>query len=211
MEEIGWLYRKGIKKFWFADPSFSINIERVERLLEEIIKKDLKVQIWLETRADLVNNELLKKMKAVGVYLVAYGLESASEKVLEGLHKDISLDDMRKAIRLTQKCGMDVELFTQYGLPRETFADAMKTLEFLKDNNVKIRGNSNSQQMQVYFGTEVFDSYRKHGIRPIEKNNPLYISIGKQYETENLSSHDLKRIGAIWEKESLDGVKRRVS
>jgi len=211
MEEIGWLYRKGIKKFWFADPSFSINIERVERLLEEIIKKDIKLQIWLETRADLVNNELLKKMKAAGVYLVAYGLESASKKVLEGLHKDISLDDMRKAIRLTQKCGMDVELFTQYGLPRETFADAMKTLEFLKDNSVKIRGNSNSQQMQVYFGTEVFDSYRKHGIHPIEKNNPLYISIGKQYETENLSSHDLKRISAVWEKESLDGAKRKIS
>jgi len=211
IEEVEWLHRKGTKKFWFADPSFSINIERVERLLEEIIKKNFKLQIWLETRADLINNELLKKMKAAGVYLIAYGLESASEKVLAGLGKNISLDDMRKAIRLTQKEGIDVELFTQYGLPHETFADAMETFKFLKDNNVKIRGNSNSQQMQVYFGTEVFASYREYGIRPIERNNPLYISIGKQYETENLSSNDLKRISAIWEKESLDGVKRKVS
>ena len=210
-EEIEWIYRKGIKKFWFADPSFSINIERVERLMEEVLKKDLKIQIWLETRADLVNNELLKKMKAAGVYLIAYGLESASEKVLEGLHKSISLDDMRKAIKLTQKWGMDVELFTQYGLPHETFADAMKTFKFLKDNDVKIRGNSNSQQMQVYFGTEVFDSYQEYGIRPREKNNPPYISIGKQYETEELSCHEIKKISTIWERESLDGVKRRVS
>ena len=211
MEEIAWLSRKGIKKFWFADPSFSINIERVERLMEEIIKKGLKLQIWLETRADLINNELLKKMKAAGVYLIAYGLESASEKVLAGLRKDISLDDMRKAIRLTQKEGIDVELFTQYGLPGETFADAMETFKFLKDNDVKIRGNSNSQQMQVYFGTEVFASYQKYGIRPIERNNPPYISIGKQYETDYLSSHEIKKIGTIWEGESLDGVKRKVS
>ncbi|MDY6864039.1 MAG: radical SAM protein, partial [Thermodesulfobacteriota bacterium] len=39
--EIEWIYRKGVKKFWFADPSFSINIERVDQLMEEILIKDL--------------------------------------------------------------------------------------------------------------------------------------------------------------------------
>ena len=179
--------------------------------MEEILKKNLKIQIWLETRADFVNDELLKKMKAAGVYLIAYGLESASERVLEGLNKNISLDTLTKAIKLTQKYGIDVELFTQYGLPNETFADAMKTLKFLKDNQIKIQGNSNSQQMQLYFGTEVFDSYQKFGIRPLERNRPAYISIGRQYETQYLSYAELKKISTIWEKESLDGVKRKVS
>ncbi|OIP30422.1 MAG: hypothetical protein CO106_10450 [Deltaproteobacteria bacterium CG_4_9_14_3_um_filter_44_9] len=211
IEEIEWIYRKGIKKFWFADPSFSINIDRIDQLMGEILRRNLKIQIWLETRADLVNNELVKKMKAAGVYLVAYGLESASKKVLEGLKKNISLNDMRRAIKLTQKHGIDVELFTQYGLPNETFDDAMKTLQFLKENDVKIRGNSNSQQMQVYFGTDVFNSYHEFGVRPLEKNIPAYMSIGKQYETEHLSSEELKKIRLIWEKESLDGVKRKVS
>ncbi|MDY6863795.1 MAG: radical SAM protein, partial [Thermodesulfobacteriota bacterium] len=211
VEEIEWIYRKGVKKFWFADPSFSINIERVDQLMEEILIKDLKIQIWLETRADFVNADLLKKMKAAGVYLVAYGLESASEKVLEGLKKNISLDDMRRAVKLTQRQGIDVELFTQFGLPGETFADAMKTLQFLKDNRVKIRGNSNSQQMQLYFGTEILDSYRKYGIYPIKGDTLPYISVGRQYETEHLSYNDLKKISTLWEKESLDGVKRKVS
>ncbi|MFH2011633.1 MAG: radical SAM protein [Pseudomonadota bacterium] len=211
IEEIGWVYRKGIKRFWFADPSFSINIDRIDQLMEEILRRNLKIEIWLETRADLINKELMQKMKAAGVYLVAYGLESASGKVLNGLKKNISLDDMRKAIKLTQKNGIDVELFTQYGLPNETFNDAMMTLQFLKDNDVKIRGNSNSQQMQVYFGTDVFNSYQEYGVRPLEKNMPAYMSIGKQYETEHLSSEELKKIRLIWEKESLDGVKRKVS
>ncbi len=211
MEEIEWIYQKGIRKFWFADPSFSINMERVDRLMEEILRKDLKIKIWLETRADLISEDLLKKMKSAGVYLIAYGLESASESVLENLDKKISLDDMRKAVDLTQKQGIDVELFTQYGLPNESFTDAMKTLQFLKDNHVKIRGNSNSQQMQVYFGTEICNSHEKFGIRPLEKDGPPYMSIGKQYETEHLSHDNLKKISAIWEKESLDGAKRKVS
>ncbi|MDY7032581.1 MAG: radical SAM protein [Thermodesulfobacteriota bacterium] len=211
IEEIEWIYGKGIKKFWFADPSFSIDIERVDQLMEEIIRRDIKAQIWLETRADLINSELLRKMKAAGVYLIAYGLESASEKVLEGLNKKISLGQLEKAIERTQRQGIDVELFTQYGLPNETFDDAMKTLNFLKDNQVKIRGNSNSQQMQLYFGTEILNSHLEYGIHPLEKDAPAYISIGKQYETENLSSKDLKKIRAVWEMESLDGAKRKVS
>ncbi|MDY6856394.1 MAG: radical SAM protein [Thermodesulfobacteriota bacterium] len=211
IEEIEWVYKKGIKRFWFADPSFSINIERVDRLMEEIIQKGIHIQIWLETRVDLIDDELLKKMKHAGVYLIAYGLESASENVLKHLKKDLSLDDMERAIRLTKKNEIDVELFTQYGLPNETFADAMKTLQFLKDNDVKIRGNSNSQQMQLYFGTEVLNSQQKYGIQPLEKAAPLYISIGKQYETKYLSFKEIKKIRSIWEKESLDGAKRRVS
>ena len=211
IEEIEWIYGKGIKKFWFADPSFSIDIERVDQLMEEIIRRDIKAQIWLETRADLINDELLRKMKAAGVYLIAYGLESASEKVLEGLNKKISLGQLERAIKLTQRQRIDVELFTQYGLPNETFDDAMKTLNFLKDNQVKIRGNSNSQQMQLYFGTEILNSHLEYGIHPLERDAPAYISIGKQYETENLSSNDLKKIRTVWEMESLDGAKRKVS
>ena len=211
IEEMQWISGKGIKKFWFADPSFSMDIARVDRLMEEILRRDIKAQIWLETRADLINDGLLKKMKEAGVYLVAYGLESASERVLEKLNKNISLEKLENAIHLTQRNGIDVELFTQYGLPNETFADAMKTLQFLKDNQVKIRGNSNSQQMQLYFGTDVFNCHGEFGIHPLVKDAPAYISIGKQYETEHLSCDALKKIRTIWEKESLDGAKRKVS
>jgi len=211
VEEIEWVFRKGVKKIWFADPSFSLDMERVDQLMGNILKKNLRGQIWLETRADLIDGELLKKMKAAGVSQVAYGLESGSEKVLAGLKKKISLHHIRKAIKLTQKQGMDIELFTQYGLPNETFEDALMTLKFLKDNNIPIRGNSNSQQTQIYFGTELFDHYRKYRIRPLGKNRPPYLSIGDQYETPCLSAADIQKIKTIWEKESLDGVKRKVS
>jgi radical SAM superfamily enzyme YgiQ (UPF0313 family) len=211
VEEIEWLFRKGVRKFWFADPSFSINMERVDQLLERILQKNLKGEIWLETRADLIDEEMLKKMKAAGVTQIAYGLESASEKVLANLKKKISLPHIQRAIRLTQKQGIDIELFTQYGLPNETFEDAMMTLKFLKDNNIPIRGNSNSQQTQIYFGTELFDFHKKYGIKPLGKYTPPYLSIGDQYETSWLSAYDIKKIKTIWEKESIDGLKRKVS
>jgi len=211
IEEIERIVKRGIKKIWFADPSFSFRMERVDELMENILKKNFKLDIWLETRADLINTELLKKMKRAGIKQVAYGLESASEKVLSKLKKKISLDQIRKAIDLTHQQGIGVELFTQFGLPHETFEDAMTTFRFLKDNQVPIRGNSNSQQTQIYFGTELYTHHKKYGVFPFENQTPPYLSIGDQYETSCLSSGEIKKIKAIWEKESLDGGKRMVS
>ena len=211
VEEMAWINKQGINKFWFADPSFSMKMERVDQLMEQILNRNITGEIWLETRADLIDEALLKKMKAAGVRQVAYGLESASENVLCRLKKKISLDDVRRAIRLTHNQGMDVELFSQYGLPNETFDDAMMTLQFLKDNNVPIQGNSNPQQTQIYFGTDLYDNHQSWGIRPLEKNMPPYISIGDQYETSCLSTEKIRKIKAVWEKESLDGGKRKVS
>ncbi len=211
IEEMIWINRKGIKKFWFADPSFSIDLARVDELMEQILRKNITGETWLETRADLIDEALLKKMKAAGVRQIAYGLESASERVICHLKKKISLDHVRRAIRLTQKQGIDVELFSQYGLPHETFEDAMMTLQFIKDNKVPIRGNTNPQQTQIYFGTDLYDNYEGWGISPVEAHAPSYISIGDQYETASLSAAKIRTIKSIWEKESLDGGKRKVS
>ena len=211
VEEMAWINKKGIKKFWFADPSFSMKMDRVDQLMDEILRKNITGEIWLETRADLIDEALLKKMKAAGVRQVAYGLESGSENVLSQLKKKISLDDVRRAIGLTHKQGLDVELFSQYGLPNETFDDAMMTLRFLKDNDVPIQGNTNPQQTQIYFGTDLYDNHQSWGIFPLAKDTPPYISIGDQYETSCLSTEEIRKIKAVWEKESLDGGKRKVS
>lgn len=211
VEEMAWIHRNGVHKFWFADPSFSFNMRRVDQLMEQIIHQDLKAQIWLETRADLIEAELLMKMKAAGVRQIAFGLESASERVLTTLKKNISLQHVRRAIELTRKHGIGVELFSQYGLPNETVADALMTLQFVKDNHVPIQGNTNPQQTQIYFGTELYNNHEQWGIRPLEQQRPPYISIGDQYETSCLSIADIQKIKEIWQRESLDGGKRKVS
>jgi radical SAM superfamily enzyme len=95
--------------------------------------------------------------------------------VLSGLKKKIFLNQIKRAIELTHQQGIDVELFTQFGLPHENLEDAMMTLEFLKDNKVPIRGNSNSQQTQIYFGTELQHHYKKYGF-PLAKRLLIFLS-----------------------------------
>lgn len=210
-EEIKYIRTKGVRRLWFADPNISYKPSRLMEILERILTEGLETQMWLQTRADLVNPQLLKQMKRAGVSTIAFGLESASEPVLTRLGKHISPEKVAEAIRLAQSQDIEVELFTMFGLPFETFEDAVKTLEFLKKNKVKIMGNTNSQQMQIYFGTPMARDYEQYEIRPLNNKRPAYISIGCQYETDSMSIDDIHKVQELWRANSLDGGKRIVS
>ena len=210
-EEIKWIRKKGVKRLWFADPNISHKWSRIEELLDRILREGLELAMWLQTRADLVTPTMMKKMKRAGVRTIAFGLESASEQVMARLDKHLSIPKVAEAIGLAQDQGIEVELFTMFGLPYETFEDAMKTLEFVKKNNVKIMGNTNSQQMQIYFGTHMASHYEDYNIRPLNTKRPAYISIGCQYETDRMSIEEITKVQDMWRAHSLDRGRRIVS
>jgi anaerobic magnesium-protoporphyrin IX monomethyl ester cyclase len=211
IEEIKWIRKKGVKRLWFADPNISFNPARLTGLLDRMLREGLKAEMWLQTRADLVSLDLTRKMKRAGVTTIAFGLESASERVLARLGKHLSIEKVADAIRLAQSQGIEVELFTMFGLPYETFEDAVRTLEFVKKNNVKIMGNTNSQQMQIYFGTHVARHYESYNIRPLNTKRPAYLSIGRQYETDHMRYKEIRKIQEMWRAHSLDRGRRIVS
>jgi len=210
LEEISWLRSRGLERFWLADPSFSFNRSRTVELMERIAARGLRAKFWLETRADLVDEEILDLMARAGVEMVAYGLESASDRVLERIGKGISPGEVKRAVLKTMERGMGVELFSQYGLPGETLRDALNTLEFVR-SLVPVRGNTNAQQMRLYFGCPISDDPGSFGIRPLDEKRPPYISVGPRYETEWMTVEDIHKVRDAWKAASLDGGKRLVS
>lgn len=211
IEEIKWIKKKGVTRLWFADPNISYKWARVEALFDRIITEGLETEMWLQTRADLVNPDMMETMKRAGVSTVAFGLESASERVLPRLGKHVSVEKVAEAIRIAQSKDIEVELFTIFGLPYETVDDAMQTVDFVKKNKVKIMGNTNSQQMQIYFGTHMARHFEDYGVRPLNSRRPGYISVGSQYETDYMGHGEIQKIQEIWKANSLDRGRRIVS
>ncbi len=76
---------------------------------------------------------------------------------------------------------------------------------------MKIRGNTNSQQMQLYFGTKVQEHYEEYEIRPLRSSYPSYLSFGTEYETAWMSKEEIQKIRKEWREASIDGGKRVVS
>jgi radical SAM superfamily enzyme YgiQ (UPF0313 family) len=211
LEEIAYVASRGTGRLWFGDPNFSFSEKRVVGILEGILSRNLEVEMWVETRADMLTPELIRLMKRAGVYLVAMGLESASPRVFPMLDKNLEPQEIREATRLALDAGLDVELFSQYALPGETLDDAMATLEFVKDCGVKIQGNSNAQQMQLYFGSDICADYARYGVTPLRQSLPPYLSIGTEFETRWMRKREIEEVKTAWKAESLDGGKRVVS
>jgi len=211
LDDIAVVARAGTGRLWFADPNFSYSETRVVDILEGVIRRKLHVSMWIETRADMVTPELLALMQRAGVHTVALGLESASPSVAPKLNKGVMPEEIGAAARSALAAGMDVELFSQYALPGETLHDALQTLAFVKETGVAIRGNSNAQQMQIYFGSAVCKNPARHGVRPLRDDLPPYLAIGTEFETEWMTKVEIEHIKSAWLAESIDGGKRVVS
>jgi anaerobic magnesium-protoporphyrin IX monomethyl ester cyclase len=211
IEEIAFVSARGSGRLWFADPNFSFRQERVVAILEGVARRGVKAEMWIETRADMLDGELLRLLKHAGVYLVAMGLESASENVYPHLDKQVDPDTVRHASEMALAAGLDVELFSQYALPYERLEDAMATLRFVREAGIKIQGNSNAQQMQIYFGSQINNEPLRFGIKPLRSRFAPYHSIGTEFETEWMSKSEIDQVRQAWLAASLDGGKRVVS
>ncbi|MBW1896158.1 MAG: radical SAM protein [Deltaproteobacteria bacterium] len=198
IEEMKYLKSKGIAAFWFADPNFSFSRKRLETLLEAIIREVPGITFWCQTRYDLVDRDMVSLLKRAGADNVAFGLESANPDVLRKIDKPIDLDRLSQVIRLTQDAGIQVELFSMFGLPGETFDQTLNTLKFVKDHQVAVDGNSISQQVHLFFGTPLNDKPEKYGIRPFRRTRPAYLSVCRDYETDQLSEDAIRRTSLIW-------------
>jgi anaerobic magnesium-protoporphyrin IX monomethyl ester cyclase len=198
VDEMKYLKSKGICAFWFADTNFSYSRKRLISLLEAISSQVPGISFWCQTRYDLINKELLVLLRRAGAESVAYGLESANPSVLERINKPIDLERLSSVIGMTHEAGIRAELFSMFALPGETAEQALRTLAFVKKNGVSVEGNSISQQAHLFFGTPLNDDPARFGIRPFRRTKPAYLSVCRDYETEAMSSEEIRKISLVW-------------
>ena len=121
----------GIKEIYFTDPNFTYNRQRVCEFCEQICRKNIKVVWTCKTRVDLVDGDLLKSMRSAGCYMISYGVESGSRKVLDSLNKGISPEHTHKAFSLTRQQRIRTLAYVLIASPGETQATFRETRELL--------------------------------------------------------------------------------
>jgi anaerobic magnesium-protoporphyrin IX monomethyl ester cyclase len=192
--------KAGIKRFFFADPAFTFDKKRVTAIMQGIIKRHWKIEIWCETRADLVDEKLLRLMAKAGVKYIAYGLESADQQVNKILRKPVDIKNFEKIIAATHKAGITPEVFTLYGLPGQTLKSSLKTVEFLKRLKIKLVDNSAGQQLNLFFGTDITDNPERYGITLLKKRHSLYLCPGVDYTTQYMKRRDMVKAAQAYKK-----------
>jgi anaerobic magnesium-protoporphyrin IX monomethyl ester cyclase len=124
---------QGCIRFEFVDEVFTVHRAWVSRICE-LLRTRLPGITWTcETRVNLVDRELLAEMAASGCNGVAFGIESASNRVLQTLSKRQKVDQVARALELSRQVGIDPGGFLMLGLPGETEEDIQATIRFARD------------------------------------------------------------------------------
>lgn len=131
--EIRWLidhYR--IEGLYFLDSVFTIDREWVLNLCERLRKEKIKLKMGTQARVNNVDLDLLVEMKKAGFVQIDYGLESGSQRILDALKKNCSVEQIERAFFLTKKAGIRAEACCLIGSPEEEIEDIEKTYNLVK-------------------------------------------------------------------------------
>lgn len=132
IEELKWIKNLGYKEFKFINAGISYNPKWINALLDEMIKNNLNLSWWTNARADKLTDELLLKMKKAGCHTLAIGMESADPEILKNIGKNITPEQVKKAVFLIKRAGMKVAVYFIFGLPGETKETMKKSIKFAK-------------------------------------------------------------------------------
>jgi radical SAM superfamily enzyme YgiQ (UPF0313 family) len=119
----------GIRTIIFDDDTFTLDQERVRRVCALIKPLNLRWSCQLRVT---VSKDTLQEMKDAGCELVAFGVESGSQKILNRIKKGITKDLVIRAFREAREVGLRTKAFFMVGLPEETDGDFMESVELAK-------------------------------------------------------------------------------
>ncbi|MFH1741548.1 MAG: radical SAM protein [bacterium] len=122
----------GFRSVYFDDDTFNIGKKRILALCEELRRRDLGLPWAAMARADTSDRETLIAMRDAGLMSIKYGVESASQELLDTAKKGLDLTRVEETVRITRELGIRQHLTFSFGIPGETWDTIRKTIRFSK-------------------------------------------------------------------------------
>jgi radical SAM superfamily enzyme YgiQ (UPF0313 family) len=100
-------------------------------LCDALLKENLHILWECNTRVDLVDEDLFKKMRRAGCNAVKVGIESGSDRILKSMNKGVSREQMERAADVFARVGIHWTGYFMIGVPGETKEDIAATLDLM--------------------------------------------------------------------------------
>ena len=136
LNEIEYLMKEfGVKEFNIVDDNFTHNRAVVVSFCQGIIDRGLNIHWSGSTgiRLDSLDEGILDLMRRSGCYSFYVGIESGSQRILDLMKKHLTLDKIRRGVRMISRSGIDDSGFFIIGYPGETREDILATISFASE------------------------------------------------------------------------------
>ncbi len=167
-----------IRHIYFLDDTLTLNRNYILKLCDEIDRNKLKFTFEGSTRANLWDEELVKRLKACGLIRISFGLETTDPKVRKIIKKDVPLESYIEANKRNKKYGIETINSVMLGLPGETLDSIKNTVDFLcKARDIQ---HTTYGIAMPYPGTEMYNMALKgeHGLKLVNNDFSTYQRYG---------------------------------
>jgi len=133
-------------------------------------REEFQIPFACQTRADIVckNENMIKEMRASGLYLFFIGFESGNQRVLNFLRKGTKVEHNYRAAEICKKYGIKIWANYMLGIPTETKAEIMDTVRMIQT----IKPDHYSPAFFTpHPGSDLFDYCEEQGLSLIKNHD----------------------------------------
>ncbi len=206
VNEIEQILSYGINRINVADDLFTSDKARVMDVCGEIQKRDLSFTWSAFARVNTVDRETLQIMKETGCDSVSFGVESGNQEMLRRIRKNITLDQVRRAVRLCNDVGMIAHTSFVVGLPGES----METLEETKRFAGSLGSLYGYHFLTPFPGTTVREEVDRYDLEILTHDWSRYDANSAIVRTSSLSPEQINAFVGEFEREIEKGWEKQV-
>jgi len=168
------------EQLWYADDVFTISHPWLRSYAAELRQRGLHLPFETITRADRLQSEAAAAALAeLGCYRIWIGSESGSQRVLDAMRRDVSVEEVHRAVQLAHDHGMQVGMFLMWGYEGEEIEDIAATVDLVRRANPEIFLTTVSYPIK---GTPYFERVRERLSLPLtwaEASDRDYLVAGR--------------------------------
>lgn len=189
------LKKEGVKKIAFLDLVPNFKPARFEKILDILIKENLKATFPNGMRGDFLTEEIIKKA-AKCMDELTISIESGEDRIREGIiQKRLSLGKIIDALKIAQTQGLEVYSNFIIGLPGETKREINSTLKFAWGIFKKFGVVPKIEYLVPIAGAPIWDKFRMK-----KRFHPKFFREEPYFSSKNWQKEDLKNFLKNFEK-----------
>lgn len=176
-------YRRSIRKIdkvYFIDPTFiGYGPKKKRRAIK--ISTQLKkryLPFGFETRVDTIDQETITALAQNGADSIFLGIESGCDSILKRMNKNISTDDIRKAVTIVRDSGVQLSAGFIMFEPNSTLDELRINFNFLEELDLM---NFHDQTVNMLYHNQIV-LYGSKSWNDLKKNNRLIFNSDFPFE-----------------------------
>jgi anaerobic magnesium-protoporphyrin IX monomethyl ester cyclase len=181
-----------LRTILFGDDTVSADIPRLLELSKFLKKEGIQ---WAgECRVDVMTKELAMTLADSGCIALQFGVESGSQKLLDRMGKNITIEQVKKAVASATRAKMQVICSLMIGLPDDTIETIKQTIDFAVWLEQEYHVGALLACTVPYPGTFYFNHTKDLGLSITTNNYNMYSTINAIMNTPHLSWWQIRNL-----------------